>query len=85
MNHKPVCAKCSREMYPKKNGVGVLDYAAIGPYQVWDADLWACRGCDTEVVIGFGNAPVARHDGAGSLTRQCAEYKEHSQLIEVKP
>lgn len=86
MNHVPVCAKCNKDMYPKKNGVGVLDYADFGPYQVWDADLWACRGCGIEVVLGFAQGPIARHDGEeGRLARCCASYKEHSRLIEVKP
>jgi len=89
VNHKPVCAKCSKDMYPKKNGVGVLDHAVFGPYQVWDADLWGCHECGAEVVLGFGNSPTARLDGAsgshGELSRQCEEYKQHSCLIEVKP
>jgi hypothetical protein len=75
-------------MYPKMNGVGVLDYASYGPYQIWDADLWACRECGAEVVVGFGHGPVARHDGAteeeGSLASHAKGYKEHTRLIEVK-
>lgn len=89
MNHKPVCAKCSKDMFPKKNGVGVLDFADYGPYQVWDADLWGCRECGAEIVIGFGQSPIARHDdgvaGVGSLAWESNWYMEHSRLIEVKP
>lgn len=86
MSHNPVCVKCSKDMYPKKNGVGVLDYAAYGPYQVWDADLWACPQCEIEIVVGFGQNPIARHDETDiSLTRFCEDYKQHSCLIEVKP
>ncbi|KKN16512.1 hypothetical protein LCGC14_0975230 [marine sediment metagenome] len=86
MSHVPVCAKCSQEMYPKKNQVGVLDYAVFGPYQVWDADLWGCRGCGIEIVVGFAQGPIGRHDGEeGSLAHLCAEYREHSRLIELKP
>jgi hypothetical protein len=62
MNEK-VCARCSRAMYPKTNGVVVIEHAKSvpGPYKLWQADLWACHGCDAEVVIGFADFPLAEH------------------------
>ena len=60
--HRPVCPKCSRELHPEKNGVGVLDLNDNGkPYEVYDADLWKCPSCGMEVVGGFGNSPIAAH------------------------
>lgn len=58
-----VCARCQREMYPKTNGVIVIEHAKSvpGPYKLWEADLWACHGCDAEVVVGFAQLPIAEH------------------------
>lgn len=65
---KPVCVKCQRFFRPKKNGVvlleqmpvetsaepGTIDPTAWEPYKLWQADLWICHGCDTEIIVGFG-------------------------------
>lgn len=59
--HRPVCAKCNCELYPKTNGVGVLDMASFGPYRLYHADLWKCPECGLEVVGGFGRGPIAAH------------------------
>lgn len=60
MNGK-VCAKCNVEMYPKKNGVFVLEYAGHMPYKIWSADLWACRSCGAEIVLGFPRYAIVEH------------------------
>lgn len=56
-----VCANCKCEMYPKKNGVGVLTFANGKPYELFHGDLWGCRECDVEVVLGIGLNPIAKH------------------------
>ncbi len=59
--HRPVCSRCEVEMRPFKNGVQVIDYASYGAYQIWEADEWACPGCDNKIVIGFGQEPFCRN------------------------
>ena len=59
--HRPVCVKCSCELRPEKNGVGVLDMADIGEYELFDADLWKCPKCGIEIVGGFGRNPISAH------------------------
>jgi hypothetical protein len=48
-------------MRPERNGVGLLDYNSNGPYKLWDADKWRCPKCGHEIVVGFGERPVAHH------------------------
>lgn len=58
---KAVCVKCCTELYPKKNGVYVLEYAHFGPYKLFHADMWACMTCGHEVVMGIAERPIAEH------------------------
>ena len=79
--HRPVCVKCEVELRPKKNGVGLLDYADFGEYQIWDADLWECPRCNYQIVIGFGHSPIDIHNtDSFSATVEC--YKQKSKVIE---
>ncbi len=59
--HRPVCVKCNCELWPKTNGVGVLDMANFSPYELYAADLWKCPKCGLEVVGGFGRNPISSH------------------------
>ena len=61
MNHNPVCAKCQVEMRPETNGIGVLDMADFGPYQLWQADLWKCPVCGNEIIVGFAKEATTEH------------------------
>lgn len=58
---KPVCGKCRLEMFVSLNGVNVLFNAGFGPYEVHQGDLWCCRGCDAQIVNGWGNGALASH------------------------
>lgn len=88
MNHRPVCAKCGVELFPKKNGVGCLDYAYFGEgeeqkaeeYQIWDADLWECPKCHCQIVTGFGFEPIDIHHNE-SFSATVKNYREKSILI----
>jgi len=31
------------------------------PYKLWQADLWVCKGCGTEIIVGAGSQPIAEH------------------------
>ena len=78
--HRPVCVKCNCELRPEKNGVGVLEMADFGPYQVFDADLWKCPKCGLEVVGGFGCGPIAAHYEE-TFQRVVDGYKARGLLI----
>ena len=38
-----------------------MELASFGPYKLWSADLWGCRGCNAEVILGFPSNPVREH------------------------
>ena len=80
MYHEPVCVKCECEFRPEKNGIGLLDMASYGPVKIWEADLYKCPKCGTEIVVGFGQRAAREHyqDGFGDWV---AYKKEHSQVI----
>lgn len=60
MSHRPVCVKCQREMECLKNEVGVVDTHKNHDYdELWLADMWECKKCGNEIVMGFGRAPIA--------------------------
>ena len=59
ISHEPVCCKCSRPMYPRKNSIPVVDIDKQGrPYQFWQADKWRCPECKIEIATGFSDSPV---------------------------
>lgn len=69
---KPICVKCQRFFRPLKNDIRVLEGKPIvdgaqpgtfepnswAPYKVWHADLWHCKGCGTQIIVGFGQRPA---------------------------
>jgi hypothetical protein len=81
--HRPVCAKCHCELRPETNGVGVLDMADWGSYELWDADLWKCPTCGIEIVGGFAFGPVSAHYEVG-FQEMIGSYKSKKLLIENK-
>jgi hypothetical protein len=49
-------------MRVKKNSVTVEELLEDGaPYKLWDADVWECPDCGSEVIAGFGARPLAEH------------------------
>lgn len=53
---------CGRFMRPKKNSVTVEELMEDGaPYRLWDADLWECPECETQIIAGFAQEPFAEH------------------------
>jgi len=53
---------CGRFMRPKKNSVTVEELLEDGsPYKLFDADLWECPECESQVITGFGREPIAEH------------------------
>ena len=58
--HRPVCSKCEIEFVPIRNGVDVIDYGENGPYQIFEADEWACPECGFRIIKGFGDEPYVQ-------------------------
>ena len=81
--HRPVCPKCHVEMRPEHNGVGVLDLADFGPYELYDADLWKCPNCGAEVIGGFANGPISQHWRSDFL-KMVEHYRKDGYLVENK-
>ncbi len=79
--HRPVCPECECEMHPETNGVGVLDLAEYGPYELWDGDLWKCPKCGKKVVGGFASGPIAQHFEP-SFQADINRYKRADKLIQ---
>jgi hypothetical protein len=72
---KPACPKCSLFFRPKVNGTAFVECMPIGqvapagnaapeawkPYKLWIGDLWDCRGCGAEIIVGAPVSPLAEH------------------------
>jgi len=74
---KPICVRCCLFFKPAKNGVAIEEGRPIaggewGPYKLWQADLYECRGCGTQIVTGFGRGPVAEHYEADYMQTRAA-------------
>ena len=87
---KLLCVRCRVEFRPKQNEVKVVEMfnSPPRPYRIWEADLWACPGCGTEVVDGFARAPVAEHfqeSFKGVLERVCnlGAYEDYEKVADV--
>ena len=53
---------CGRFMRVKQNSVTVEELLEDGHgYKLWDADLFECVDCGTEVIAGFAHRPLAEH------------------------
>ena len=82
--HRPVCAACQVEMYPERNGVGILDMADYGPVDLWNADLWECPKCGHQIVSGFGANPISSHYKKDEFPRLIKSYQDRSIIIESR-
>lgn len=58
---KIMCVTCGKELKCKKNEVIVEELAGKRSYRIWEADLWKCPKCGTEIIAGFGLEPIAEH------------------------
>lgn len=57
-----VCVQCNKQMICFKTGAKVLETFNQGqPFQLWDADVFACPECGNKVVVGFGRNPLSQH------------------------
>ena len=64
---EPICFKCGKRMSAKTNGVVAEEMMTISdnegnkseqPYKLWSADLWECKECGQQVLVGFAQQPI---------------------------
>ena len=74
---KPICVKCGLFFRPKKNGQmweegkpsndetpvrhTEPDGTEWTSYKIWQGDLWECRDCGVQVIVGTGAKPWFEH------------------------
>jgi len=72
---KPICVPCQRFFRPKKNGFHFLEGMPIRmdakpgkgergkwrPYKLWVGDLWECRDCKAQIVVGVPLEHISEH------------------------
>ena len=72
---KPICKPCQRFFRPKKNGFAFVERMPVvngakpgteepekwKPYKLWDGDLWECKGCGAEIIVGIASEPISEH------------------------
>lgn len=46
---------------PTENIRGLRRPEAWEPYKLWNADLYECPDCGHQIVVGFGQSPMAEH------------------------
>lgn len=69
MSSGPVCVDCRVRMRCHRNSVFWLEHQEVIsgngtghiPYKLYQGDMWKCRVCKMEVLVGFGRA-IPRHD-----------------------
>ena len=59
---RPVCVTCKKEMVCATNGVSVAP--AHAPRHTYNGDMFRCKECGNEVIIGFGNPHQANKDAS---------------------
>lgn len=91
---KPVCVRCRRFYKIKQNGKyfteampirkgaapGLAEPESWQPYKVWAADLWECLGCGSQILSGFGAAPVLEQHHANFTREQRRFGAEQLQI-----
>jgi wobble nucleotide-excising tRNase len=60
---KPMCKKCNIAFRRESTEVRVIETFLEDnrPYKIWNADLFECPKCGTEIVADFANKPLACH------------------------
>jgi hypothetical protein len=83
---KPICVPCKLFFRAEKNGYYFEEGMPTtsdrnGPwqsYKLWSGDLWRCRGCGAEIIVGTGANPMAEHyqsDYAAKIERYQPEIR----------
>lgn len=76
---KIVCSLCEVEFRPFLNGVNVIEYAAFGPYKLWQADEWQCPTCGARISTGFSDVPLRHHEPG--FEKELAEIRDNPEYL----
>lgn len=91
---KPICVPCQRFFRPKKNGTFFQENKptsnnappgneypdAWEPYKIWLGDLWECKGCGANIIVGVGQEPFLEHFEPGF---EEAMFNTEAHLIQI--
>ena len=86
---KAICVKCKIEYKPFKNGVYVAEmFRGNKIYKIWHSDIWQCPICKNEIVLGFGQNPIAHHFGTEKVEKlkdkiEAYAYEKVSEALEA--
>lgn len=65
---KPVCVNCKLFYRPEKNGTHFEEGRPVGsaaaswaPYKLWVGDLWKCKGCGAQIIVGVPLNSISEH------------------------
>ena len=88
----PICVKCRLFFRPKKNGTVWEEMMPVNlnrtrdpiadswvPYKLWESDLWECKGCGVEILVGHASRVFAEHFQPGYAQAKQA----HSPVLSV--
>jgi len=64
------------EGYPKP---GMEEPEKWKPYKLWVGDLWVCKGCGAEIIVGTGLNPISEHYKP-EFVGKCALYGPTIQI-----
>jgi len=78
-----MCVKCGKELKIKKNEIIVEELVDTHSCRIWEADLWECPRCGTEIITGFGLAPIAEHFQDG-YQKILAREKERVRVYQLE-
>jgi len=73
---KPICVDCRLFYRPKRNGTYFTEGMEDGKggwksYKIWSGDLWECKGCGHEIIVGVAAAPIrVQHEDDFAQTQQ---------------
>lgn len=71
-----ICAKCCVELVPHRVGVTVVEHVLeVGPYRIWQADLWKCPKCKVETILNFADKAVEHWQSDFDKTLKWAEKR----------
>lgn len=71
---RPICVACRLFYRPLKNGVDFEHAPPGGPARLWNGDLWECKGCGAQLIVGIAREPIATQDSDfnyNQLKRAC--------------
>lgn len=84
------CSRCKIRMQIKKQGVTVVTMfnEPPTPYQLIQADLFSCPGCDAEIIGGYADRQFSEHfqpDFKEQMEKSAPLYVEYEHVGDSLP